>query len=210
MGQEGKGKFGLAPEAGDSGAQRRANLAQVDGAEIGELLALEIPPEIFDGIEVRRVPGQPFHRQPAVLAGQIGRPAAALVGGQTVPDEDDGLTPEVALEVLVEGDQPGAIVAARQGLEVEAAPRAVPAKGQRRGDGESGPVEGVGQDGRLAPRGPRAPDGGPLGDPPFVLEDDPGPPASWRGRRPGPCSPWGHHWRTRSRGRGRAGRASQP
>lgn len=130
--------------------------------------------------EVRRlgrVPGQALDREPLPLATQVRGHLSALVGRQAVPDQEDALTPKVALEIGQEADECDAVVAPRPRWEEQARAAAVPPEGQRQGDGELRPVEGVDQDRRLAPRRPRVPDRWALRDPALVLEDEPGSPA---------------------------------
>jgi hypothetical protein len=143
-------------------------------AVVGEFAALDVAEDRFDRIEVGRIAGQAFGREPVPLAGQVGEHGRALVSGQTVPQQDDALPTEVAPQVSEKPDQAVGPVCAPSRLKKQARAAAIPAEGQRHGYGQPLPVEGMRQDGRLAAGRPGATDNGDLGNAAFVLEDEPG------------------------------------
>jgi hypothetical protein len=143
-------------------------------AVVGELAALDVAEDRFDGVEVRRIAGQALGREPVPLTGQVGEHGRALVPRQPVPEQDDALPMEVAAQVSEKPDQTVGPVRASARLEEQARTAAIPAEGQRHGHGQPLPVEGMGQDGGLAPGRPGAADDGDLGNAAFILEDEPG------------------------------------
>src|SRR5438309_101631 len=185
--QERDGQRWPATDAGEPGTNGRAQREDVERAEVGEFAALEVAPDLLDGIQFRRVAGQSFDRQPRPLASEILSHHAALVPAEAVPDQDDLTAGEMALEGAQKADQGEIVVRAGPRLKVTAAPPAIPPEGQRGGDRQARPVAArVRQDRRVAARGPRAADDRSMRDPALVFEDDPRPPASRPacGRRP--------------------------
>jgi len=176
--QEGDRQRRPATDASEPCPKRPAQREDVDRAEVCELAALEVAPDLFDGIQFRRVARQSFDRQPRSLFSEILPHQAALVPTEAVPDQDDVAVWEVALEGAQKADQRKIGVTARPRLEVAAAAPAIPAKGQGRRDRQARPIATrVDQDRRMAARGPRAADDGPVRDAALVFEDDPGAPA---------------------------------
>ncbi len=173
--EEREGQRRRAPNAPHAGAQRPLDLTEMVAAEVGELLAFDVAPHQFDRVEVGRVPRQPFDGEPVALAPQVGGHDAALVRRQAVPDQDDAVPMNVALEILQKVDEGDVVVAPRLRLEEQATAAAVPPEGQRQRDGEFRPVEGVDQDRRFAARRPGAADWWALRDSALILKDDPGP-----------------------------------
>ena len=76
----------------DASPGRPDRLIQGLGAEVGQLLTLEIGPELLNGVELGGVGGQWLHHQPRPLAAQSGVHRLAAVGGQPVPHQR-GLLP---------------------------------------------------------------------------------------------------------------------
>lgn len=109
------------------------------------------------------------------LVRQVRGHVPTLVGRETIPNQDGAVTEKVAVEILQETDEVGAVVTPRPRLEEQPAAPAIPPEGQGQGDGQLRPAEGMDQDRRFAPRGPRAADRWALRDPALVLEDEPGP-----------------------------------
>jgi len=172
--QEGEGKVGMTTDASEAPTQRGPERGEIRCADVREFTRLDVAPDLFDGVELRRIGGQPFDGEPPALPAQIPEHAAALVAAEAIPDQDDAPAGEMAFERLHERDEDLVGVAPGVRLKEEAAAAAVPPKRQGPGDGQAGPMStGVRQDGRLAARGPRAPADGLLGDTAFVLEDEP-------------------------------------
>src|SRR5581483_2477788 len=176
--QEAEGQRRASTDAGEPRAQRPAEREDVGRAEVRKFAPFDVAPELLDGIQLRGVPGQTFDREPRPGAREILPHRAALVPAESVPHQEEVATRKVTLERAQEGDQGAIVVAPGSRLEVTAPAPAVPAKGQRRRDRQARPVRaGVGQDRRVASRGPRAADDGPVRDAAFIFEDDPGAPA---------------------------------
>ncbi len=174
--EKGEREVPLTPDAREASVRRVAQRREVSGANVGQFPAFDIAPHLFDRVQLRRVPGQAFDRQPGALAAHVGLHGLALVGAQPVPEEQHAAAPKVALELPQERDQSYVGVAPRARLEIEPRAPRVPAERQRPGHRQALPGgPGVGQDGRVPARGPRAPDDGLLREPAFVLEDEPGP-----------------------------------
>jgi hypothetical protein len=53
------------------------DLGQGGGGQVGQLHVLELGPEVFDWVELRRIGGQPLGTEPVALAVQIGPHAGA-------------------------------------------------------------------------------------------------------------------------------------
>jgi len=175
MPKERPGKIGVATHAGQAVVQRAPQGGQVGRAHVGQFAPLHVAPDLFDGIQVRGIARQAFDLQPAPLLRQVRAHRPAPMRAQAIPDQDHATAPEVAFEMAQKSDERPRRVGARARLEIETAPTAIPAERQRPRHRESLPgAAGVGQDGRLTARGPRAPDDRQLGDAAFVLEDQPG------------------------------------
>src|SRR5438128_3595063 len=157
--QERDGQRRPATDAGEPGTNGPAQREDVERAEIGEFATLEVAPDLFDGIQFRRVAGQSFDRQPRPLVSEILAHHAARVSAEAVPDQDDVTAGEVALEGAQKADQREIVVTAGPRLEVTAATPAIPAEGQGGRYRQARPVAArVDQDRRVAARGPRAAD----------------------------------------------------
>src|SRR6202163_4316895 len=69
------------------GADRvKAQFAQVPGTEIGNLVLLQVPPDILGWIQFRRVSGKKFQPQASSLLTHELPHRAAAMGRQAVPD----------------------------------------------------------------------------------------------------------------------------
>src|SRR6266478_1273494 len=175
MTQKREGQLRLPAHTGKACAEWRAQRGEVRRADIGQLAGLDVAPELFDRVQVGRIAWQPLDRQPRVLSGQVGGHHAARVTTQAIPDEQQALPGEVALEIAQKADQGRVRVAPRTRVEEEARPAAVPAKRQGPGDRQPLPMSPrVDQDRRFAARSPGATDDGLLRDAAFVFEDESG------------------------------------
>ena len=172
--QEGEREVGPSPNPREAFAEWAPKLAQIVGAHVREFGAFDVAPDLFDRIQVGRVRGQPFDRQPRALLRQIGGHPPALMRAEAVPNEDHAPAPEVAFQVAQERDQRDVGVAAGMGVEVEPGASAVPAKSQCPRHRQTLPVPaGVGQDWRVPAGRPCPADDGLLRDAAFVFEDEP-------------------------------------
>ena len=174
--QEGAGQRGLPADAGQAAAQWAAQAGEVGGTHVGQFTRLHIAPDLFEGIQLRGVGGQPLHGEPGALPAKIRGHVATLVAAQAVPDQHDPAAAKMPLERAHEGHQGPVGVCAGGGVEEEAAAPAVPAKRQGARHRQALPVAaGVPEDRRFAARRPGATDYRVLRDAAFVLEDEPGP-----------------------------------
>ena len=98
---------------------------------------------------------------------------AALVGRQTVPDQDRLLAAQFTPQTFDEGNQAIGIIAAGAGLKEQAAGASIPSISECGRNRELLPIEGVNQDGRFSFRSPGSANGRTFGDPTLVLEEDP-------------------------------------
>ena len=150
MPQEREGELRLPTHSREARAQWRTQRRQVRGTDVRQLARFDVAPELFDGVQLRCVGGQPLDGQPGALRGQKDHDTA-LVPPQAIPDEQDTLPGKVALEVAEKGDEGDVRVGPRQRLEEETRPAVIPPKRQRAGDGEALPgAAGVDQDRRFA------------------------------------------------------------
>lgn len=172
--QERVSKITLTADPRKPPTQRAAQACKIRRAQVREVTGFHIAPDLLYRVEVGCVRGQPLHGEPRALTVQVAEHTAALVGAQSIPDQDDAATPEMPFERANERDEHRVGVTAGVRLKEEATAPAVPAKGQCARDGESVPMTaGVGQDRRFAARGPGAADDRLLGDATFVFEDEP-------------------------------------
>ena len=208
MPKEREGQVGVPPHAGEAVVQGATQRGQVGRTQVGQFAPLDVAPHLFDGIQFRGVARQAFDVQPATLVGQVRPHRPARVRAQAIPDQDHATAPEVSFQMAQKSDEAPRRIGAGARLEIEAGPAAIPA--EREGPRHREPLPraaGVGQDGGLAARRPRATDDGLLGDATFVFEDEPGPLA------PGVFFTAGHrsaiHCRMAGSSRSRAWRAGR-
>ncbi len=173
--KEGTSQVGMATHAGEASVQGAAQGGQVGRAQIRQFARFDIAPHLFDGIQFRSIARQTLDVQPLTLATQVRPHHAAPMRAQSIPDQDDAVAPEVSSQMAQKFDEGPRRVGTGARLEIEAGPAAIPAERQRSRHREPLPGSaGVGQDGRLAARCPRATDDGLLRDAAFVFEDEPG------------------------------------
>ena len=103
---EGSQQVVAALEAADMPGGDACQRLWVVGCEVGQGVALEIPPEGLDRIELRGIGWKEVHVQ-ARMAGEPLADVATAVDRQTIPDQDHS-SPQVAQERVQEGDDPGA------------------------------------------------------------------------------------------------------
>jgi len=164
----------LAPDALAGRSNGVPQHPHVRRAEVGQCARLQIAPEEFGGVEIRRVGRKTFDVQPGTLRAEGGRHAVTFVRAEAIPDEHDTLAAEVPLQGAQERDERRGGIRAWVGLKVQAGAPAIPTKRERGGNRQSLPIQpGVVQDGGLAARRPRAPHDGVLRHAAFVLEDYP-------------------------------------
>ena len=161
--------------AREAAPQRPAQRQNLGWTQVGEIASFDVAPDLLDGVELGRIGRQAFDVKPASLPRQVPPASGGSVGGQPVPEQDDRPPAEVALERRAERDQaprrcrcPGRS-GSRRGSGGH--PSGRPARPRSTGASSCRPV---GQDGRLAPRGPRPPDDRVVREAAFVLEDEPG------------------------------------
>jgi len=81
--------------------------------EVCHLSTLDVVPDTFGRIEVRSVAREPFHCEPVGLTLEELTHGVAPMRRQAVPDEDDRLTPDEALELAQKVDQTVRVVTTR-------------------------------------------------------------------------------------------------
>src|SRR5438128_1343218 len=154
--EKSEGEVPLAPDAREASVRRMAQRREVSRADVGQFPAFDVAPHLFDRIQLRRVPGQAFNRQPGALAVHVGLHGVALVGTQPVPEEQHAAAPNVALELPQDTDQRhrGAASTVRWRSRAAAAPGAGPSP---RGPAGAGRVAASGPAGPplSIPAGPR-------------------------------------------------------
>ena len=151
--------------AGQGSAGIVTELSKVPRAEVGQLMLLPVPPEVFDGVELRRIRRQVLECQAAALGSNELPDKAAAMRAQAIPDHQHGAG-HVAQQMLQERDDLRTANCAGEQAEVEVPPRD-PRYGR-----QPLPVEVVLEHRRLAPRGPGATAMRALAQSAFVDEDD--------------------------------------
>ncbi len=167
-----------ATHATDPAPQSRGGVGEVLGATVGQLAALDVPPQRFGGIQLRGVSGQPFDAQPVALRVQVAADEGTFVRGQLVPNQDGASATDVAGQGLQELQHAVPVAAPGCGPKPQLMASAVPAKPERQANQQFLPVEAVDQDGGLAPRRPGSANRRPLRDAALVVKENPGLPAS--------------------------------
>ncbi len=191
--QERQGERPGSAHATHPAPQCRRGVGEIVGAAVGQLAALDIPPQRFGGIQLGGVSQQPFDPQPASLRVEPVADQDALVRRQLVPDQDNVSTVDVAGQRRQDCEHAVAVAVPGRGAEPQLMASTIPAKPERGADQQLFPVEMVDQDWRLAPRGPGPADRRPLRDATLVIEENPGLPAS------GVFFTAGQRWVTQSR-----------
>jgi len=150
-----------------------AQAAEIIGRGIGQDGVVQMIPERLNGIEFGRIGWEPFGVEPgaAGLDGLLHQ--AATMGGQTIPQQDDGFTP-MAGQRPKKLYQMGRSDAAGMYGQQPAQAAAVGA-GKHCGDpGQPLPIEGLTDHWCTAPWRPRGPNGRALRKARFVQENQPG------------------------------------
>ena len=142
-----------------------AEFAERLRTEVREFVVLPVAPDVFHWIELGRVGGQRFQREPTALGPNVRLHDATAVRGEPVPDDEE-LAAQMALQVPEEFHDLRPFDRSREEPEVETPPRDAC---DRR---EEVPVEVVLEDRRLPTRSPRATAVRPFGQSALVDEDD--------------------------------------
>ena len=174
MSQESKGQGPRAADSFQTLSDAAIDDAEIFGATVGHLLPFDVSPKGLQRIQFRRISGQSFYAEPTTLKAQVFDHEAALVRRQAIPNQNGFLAAQVAFEIPEERDQAFRVVAAGASLKVQTATPSVPAEAQRGTDRKRFPIESMDQDRSLSAGRPGPPHRGPLGDPAFVLEENPG------------------------------------
>jgi len=174
MPEEGEGEVRVATHTGEPVVQGSAQRGQLRRAHVGKFARLDVAPDLFDRVQLRSIAGQRFDLQPAALVSHVGAHRAALMRAQAIPDQDHAAAPKVSFQMAQKLDERQGRIGAGARLEIETGPPPIPAECQRSRHREPlpGPA-GLGQDGGVAARRPRAADDGVLRDSTFVFEDEP-------------------------------------
>lgn len=159
-----------------SPAEGVGSLLQLVGAEVCQLAALDVVPDRFGGIQVRRVTGKPLDLEPVPLTRQKLFHQFTAVRRQVVPNQDHLGAPDKALQLLQERDQTLGVETIRFGPGEQPRLPTVPTEAERGRHGGFAPVIPARPQDRRFPAGrPGSADGGLLGESGLVLEEDPGP-----------------------------------
>jgi hypothetical protein len=97
MRQEAERQVGACSDATQAAMERPHQAGAVVRAQVDALLALDVAPERFDGIEFGGVGGQPFDGEPVPLRGEVALHDPAAVRRQAIPEQDRPLAMEVAM-----------------------------------------------------------------------------------------------------------------
>lgn len=151
------------PAEGDGGLE--AQFPGMLGDQVGDLMSLEVPPHVFGGVELWSVGRQALDFDAATSAGQVFAHQDRAVDARAVPEDQD-FAADAALEVTEELHHLRALDASGVDLKVEAQDR------QSTDDREALPVEGLLENGRLAPGSPGTRAGGPCAQAALVDKDD--------------------------------------
>jgi hypothetical protein len=179
MTQEAERQRGMPTNPAESRAQGSAEGIQIGCAVIRKFSGLDVAPQGFDGVQFGSIGRQAFDREPGPLPRQVGAHPSTGVSAKPIPQQDDPMAAEVALQGAEKWQERRGRVGTWPGLEVQPGAAAVPAKGEGGGHGQPLPaVADMGQDGSLPAWRPGPPDDRLLGESAFVLEDEPGAPAT--------------------------------
>lgn len=185
--------------AAQRSARKGAELREVLGAEVGQLMVLPMSPHRLDRVELRRIRRQVLQHDVPVLSIDVVFDEVAAVRGQAIPDDEQRLA-ELAPEVSEERHDLRPTDGAGKEPEVEVPP------GHARHRRKALPVEVVLQHRCLAATRPGATTMGPFAQPALIDEDDRAPlregvflgPASggastagWRPHHAQAPAPWG-------------------
>jgi hypothetical protein len=151
------------PAQGSRGVQPQ--FPSVGDEQVGDLMFLEVGPQIFDRVEFRGVSGKLFQPEPSTTFPQHRLDRLAPVDGGTVPD-DEQFARHVAEERLEEFGGPLPVDTPFVKSEVK-----VP-EGETRDEREFVPIEGLAEHRGLAAWRPRAHPVRPGAQSAFVDEDD--------------------------------------
>ena len=154
-----------AAHAAQSGGGLQAEVPGLCGDQVADLMGLEVPPHVLDGIEFGSVGRQPFNHDASGGAGNVVLDQAAAMDRGTVPD-DAQFPRDMPLQVSEELDDLGTLDAAGVDLEVE------PVQGQTADHGKAFPAEGFLDHRRLASGRPGTYPGGTCAQSAFVDEDE--------------------------------------
>src|SRR5450759_2081838 len=140
-------------------------VGEVPSAAIGQLVVLEMTPDVLSGIELGRIGWQLLDLNGAVERFDVFTHECRAMCGKTVPDNQQGIA-----QLMPEGVEELDDLRALDGTGKE--PKVEAAEGNPGDDGELIPIEVVLQDWGVAPRRPSAYPGGPLAQSRLVDEDD--------------------------------------
>ena len=157
----------LVAEPGDGEAEPGLQLGEAVADDIAQFDMLEVPPDAFIRIQLRRLPWQPFERHPLA---QVGRQEVLhrlrAVNRRPVPDHQQRPV-EVAQQMAEELDARRTAKRSLPHLHQEP-----PGAGDAADHGEVVPRQGGVQDRRLAARGVGAHDGRQLVEAGLIYPDD--------------------------------------
>ena len=113
MTKEGETQPGLAADPAQPFVDDLGCFGDGVGAQVGQLAALEIAPDLFDRVEVIGVGREPFDHQPMTLLEDEALHGPAAVRGKAIPDECDLVATEMAVHLCEELHDGFVVVRAR-------------------------------------------------------------------------------------------------
>lgn len=168
-------QFSLGIAGGDDGVSAahaaqgcrclQAEFPSLGGDQIGDLMRLEMPPHVFDGIEFGRIGWQPLDLNASPGGGDVVFDQQAAMNGRAIPEDQD-FSGNMPLEMFKEFDHLKTFDAAGMDLKEE------PPQGQSTDKREAFPVECLLQNGRLSAQRPGARPRRPGAQPAFVNKDN--------------------------------------
>ena len=96
---------GLVADAAEPLVDNLLRFADGVQAEVGQLAALQVSPDLLDRVEVGGVSREPFDDQPFSLLLEEGLHDPAAMGRKSVPDEGDLVAVKVAAKLREELDE---------------------------------------------------------------------------------------------------------
>ena len=153
MTKEGETQPGLAADPAQPFVDDLGCFGDGVGAQVGQLAALEIAPDLFDRVEVIGVGRKPLDDQPMSLVRYEALHCFAAVRGEPVPDERDIVTAQMTVQLEKELHAGFGVVRARPQAEDQGGIAGVGRKADGSRHGESLPaVEAVTQHRSVASR----------------------------------------------------------
>jgi hypothetical protein len=157
------------PEACGSSAYLAGQVVEVVRAVVGQVRGRQISPNVFGGVQFRRVSREKLRSQPVLLGLDEFLSQPAAMGWQSVPKQEH-FPAEMTMQIPKKPHDGCAVHVALPERKKQACPAARRSRRQRADGREAVPVEREPQDRRLRPRRPSASHTRPLGKAALVEE----------------------------------------